>query len=95
MYVAHAGPTLFLMDTFPSYMCGSEHGWDVTLANEEDKEPDDEDKEEIEQVAEESARGQQQKERMEEVERKSNIREREAEEQENIDKHRDEPPFES
>lgn len=92
-YVAHAGSIPIRVAIFSLDMSDNEHGRDVTLANEKDEESDVEDKEKAEQEVEEAAREQQQKERMEEVERESNIREQEAEEQENIDNHRDEPPF--
>lgn len=92
-HVARAGSIPIPITVVSLDMSDNEHGRDVTLANEKDEESDVEDKEEAEQEVEEAAREQRQKERMEEVERESDVREQEAEEQENIDNHRDEPPF--
>jgi len=71
-----------------------EHERDRTMAKEKDEE-DAEDIEEAEAEAKEAAREQRNEEIEEEVERKSEVREEEAADQENIDNHRDEPPYDS
>jgi len=72
-----------------------EHGRDVELTKEKSDDEEPEGTEEAEEKAEKAAREQQEKREEEEAEEASEMHEEEVREQENIDNHRDEEPFQS
>jgi len=72
-----------------------EHGRDVELAKEKSDDEEPEETDEAEEEAEEAAREQQERREEEEAEEASEMHEEEVREQENIDNHRDEEPFQS
>lgn len=69
--------------------------WDLILATKKDEASDPDDEEQMEQQVKEAIREWQKEAQIMQIDRESSLLEKEAEAQENIDNHRDEPPFES